>query len=195
MDSRFSHAAWAQSLGGITYPLLADFWPHGRVSQAYGAWLPAEGISDRATVLVRANGTVAYAKSVGKDGRRDMDALLVDSAQALGRTLAPPASAGDSAPAATPPARDELFILPGCGACAQVMAVVRELRCDSALEVNTVGFREGTPEYANLLRIHQLAPGRSGTPLLHTVDGTVLLGTGAIEQYLRERHGKRPLAA
>jgi alkyl hydroperoxide reductase subunit AhpC len=28
--------AWADSLGGISYPLLSDFYPHGKVAQAYG---------------------------------------------------------------------------------------------------------------------------------------------------------------
>ena len=31
--------AWAESLGGINYPLLSDFWPHGEVCDRYGVML------------------------------------------------------------------------------------------------------------------------------------------------------------
>jgi alkyl hydroperoxide reductase subunit AhpC len=39
--------AWADSLGGIHYPLLSDFWPHGEVAQEYGV-LRADGNTERA---------------------------------------------------------------------------------------------------------------------------------------------------
>ena len=41
-DSRFANAAWAEKLGGITYPLLSDFYPHGAVAERYGV-LPRTG--------------------------------------------------------------------------------------------------------------------------------------------------------
>lgn len=85
-DSRFSHKKWCDSFGGITIPVLADTHPHGAVSQAYGAWIPGESISDRATVIVDPWGRVAYAHSVGKDGRRDIDELLAIARQ-IGPTL------------------------------------------------------------------------------------------------------------
>lgn len=51
--------AWAQSLGGITYPLLSDFWPHGAVAQAYGV-LRAEGHSERAIFVLDKQGIIRY---------------------------------------------------------------------------------------------------------------------------------------
>jgi len=41
VDSPYANAAWAQQLGGISYPLLSDFYPHGAVAQAYGVLRPS----------------------------------------------------------------------------------------------------------------------------------------------------------
>ena len=76
IDSRYSHINWATSLGGISTPLLADMHPKGAVAKAYDMYLDGAGISDRATVLIDAEGVVQYAESVGPGGKRDMEALL-----------------------------------------------------------------------------------------------------------------------
>ena len=76
VDSKFSHGAWANGFGGIAFPLLADFHPKGAVAQAYGVWLDGAGISDRATVLVDANGVVQWSEAVSPAGKRDPKALL-----------------------------------------------------------------------------------------------------------------------
>lgn len=52
--------AWAESLGGISYPLLSDFWPHGAVAKLYGALIEAEGKSERALFIVDKDGIVRY---------------------------------------------------------------------------------------------------------------------------------------
>jgi glutaredoxin len=51
--------AWAESLGGINYPLLSDFWPHGEVSELYGV-LREEGYTERALFIVDRSGRIAY---------------------------------------------------------------------------------------------------------------------------------------
>lgn len=51
--------AWAASLGGIDYPLLSDFWPHGDVAQKYGV-LRNEGITERAIFVVDRQGMIQY---------------------------------------------------------------------------------------------------------------------------------------
>ena len=60
VDSIPSHAAWAKSLGGITYDLLADFHPKGSVAQSYGVWRDATGFSERAIFIVGKDGKIAY---------------------------------------------------------------------------------------------------------------------------------------
>jgi len=75
VDSIFCHGNWAQSLGGISFPLLADFHPKGQVAKSYGLYLDDAGITDRATVIVDAGGTVRHASSVTPSGRRDISEL------------------------------------------------------------------------------------------------------------------------
>lgn len=76
MDSHFSHAAFASAIGGIRFPLLADFHPKGAVATSFGLFLDAAGITDRATVLIDANGVIQHISSVGPGGQRDMHELL-----------------------------------------------------------------------------------------------------------------------
>jgi peroxiredoxin len=59
VDSVPAHNAWAEQLGGIDFPLLSDFYPHGEVAQKYGLLRP-EGISERATLIVDMQGTIRY---------------------------------------------------------------------------------------------------------------------------------------
>ncbi len=51
--------AWAESLGGITYPLLSDFWPHGAVAEQYGV-LRKEGYTERALFVIDKQGIIRY---------------------------------------------------------------------------------------------------------------------------------------
>ncbi len=59
VDSSASHDAWQQSLGGISYPLCADFYPHGAVAEKYGV-LRSEGYNDRALVVIDKEGIVRF---------------------------------------------------------------------------------------------------------------------------------------
>jgi peroxiredoxin len=52
--------AWSDSFGGLTYPLLSDFWPHGAVSSAYGVFNDEIGRPERAIVVVDAGGVIRY---------------------------------------------------------------------------------------------------------------------------------------
>ena len=83
MDSKFCHKAWGKSFGGITFPLLADFHPKGKVARSYGVWLDEPGISDRATVLIGKDGVVLWSESVTPAGQRKPGDLL-QKAQELG---------------------------------------------------------------------------------------------------------------
>jgi alkyl hydroperoxide reductase subunit AhpC len=60
VDSIPSHVAWAKSLGGISYPLLADFNPKGEVAKAYGVYRDPDGITERALFVIDKDGKVAY---------------------------------------------------------------------------------------------------------------------------------------
>ena len=76
VDSKFCHKAWAETFGGIDFPLLADFHPKGAMATAYGLMLDDKGITDRATVLVGKDGTVLWSESVTPAGQRNPGDLL-----------------------------------------------------------------------------------------------------------------------
>ena len=72
VDSAPVHANFGASLGGISFPMLADFHPKGDVAKSFGVYVEDHGISDRATIIVDASGIVRHASSIGK---RDMEKL------------------------------------------------------------------------------------------------------------------------
>jgi peroxiredoxin (alkyl hydroperoxide reductase subunit C) len=49
--------AWAESLGGISFPLLSDFWPHGKVAELFGI-LRSDGRSERAVFVMDTDGVI-----------------------------------------------------------------------------------------------------------------------------------------
>jgi alkyl hydroperoxide reductase subunit AhpC len=51
--------AWAKSIGGLSYPLLSDFWPHGQTALKFGV-LRAEGFTERAIFIVDKQGKIRY---------------------------------------------------------------------------------------------------------------------------------------
>lgn len=72
VDSVYSHKIFAER-EGYDFPLLADFWPHGRVAQAYGVFNDMAGIANRGTFLVDKNGIVRFAEMNGPGEGRDAD--------------------------------------------------------------------------------------------------------------------------
>ena len=67
--------AWAGSLGGIEYPLLSDFWPHGEVAQRYGVLRP-EGYTERAIFVIDHEGIVRYIDIHDIDDQPDNQVLF-----------------------------------------------------------------------------------------------------------------------
>ena len=59
MDSIYSHGAWA-AVRGLTFPLLADFYPKGQVARLYGVMRDSNGFSERALYIIDANGDIRY---------------------------------------------------------------------------------------------------------------------------------------
>ena len=57
-DSGPTHAKWAAEQG-YTFPLLADFWPHGEVARTYGVFDEGSGLAVRGTFIVDKEGKVA----------------------------------------------------------------------------------------------------------------------------------------
>ena len=74
-DASPSKKAWADSLGGVTYDLLSDYYPHGAVAQAYGV-LRDDGLSERAIFVVDKNGKIVWTKLHTIPEHPDFEELL-----------------------------------------------------------------------------------------------------------------------
>ncbi len=70
VDSTFTLRAWAADQG-YGFPLLADFWPHGAVAQAYGVFDERAGCALRGSFVVDREGIVRYAAVNGISDARD----------------------------------------------------------------------------------------------------------------------------
>jgi peroxiredoxin len=75
VDSVPCHRAWAKSLGGLAYPLMSDFWPHGRVAKLYGI-LTEKGYSERVVFLIDKKGFIRWIDHVELAKTPDNDALI-----------------------------------------------------------------------------------------------------------------------
>jgi glutaredoxin len=67
--------AWAESLGGISFPLLSDFWPHGAVAETYGVFRNDDGKTERALFVIDRSGVVRYIDIHDIDDRPDNEEL------------------------------------------------------------------------------------------------------------------------
>ncbi|GJF18276.1 putative peroxiredoxin [Mycolicibacterium cyprinidarum] len=56
-----THKVWATQRG-FTFPVLADFWPHGAVSKAYGVFNDGTGFANRGTFAVDRSGVIRFAE-------------------------------------------------------------------------------------------------------------------------------------
>jgi peroxiredoxin len=57
VDSKHTLRAWAAEQH-YDFMLLADFWPHGQVARAYGAFLEERGYANRATFVIDVDGVI-----------------------------------------------------------------------------------------------------------------------------------------
>ena len=115
-------------LGGISFPLLADFHPKGEVAKAYGLYLENAGITDRATVIIDAGGVVRHASSVGPGGKRDI-AELAGLCEQLDQAYTGELAPFDSAPGLEPDT--VLYIRSNCMFSTNAMAALGNLHIDS----------------------------------------------------------------
>ncbi|MET1088512.1 MAG: peroxiredoxin [Arthrobacter sp.] len=71
VDSKFSLRAYAGQ-EGYNFDLLADFWPHGEVSSAYGVFDEDSGMAKRGTFIIDAAGMVRYSVVNPRGQARDL---------------------------------------------------------------------------------------------------------------------------
>ena len=71
-DTRHAQGVWAER-EGFTFPVLADFWPHGEVSKAYGSFFEPRGFSMRGTFVIDKAGILRWSVVNGPGDARNTD--------------------------------------------------------------------------------------------------------------------------
>lgn len=75
--------AWTLEMGGLWFPVLSDFWPHGKVADTYGI-LRGDGVTERAIFMVDKAGILRYAHVGDINVRPKLD-VIVREMEKLGR--------------------------------------------------------------------------------------------------------------
>ncbi|MEZ5358368.1 MAG: peroxiredoxin [Candidatus Zixiibacteriota bacterium] len=75
VDSVPSHQSWAYSMGGIDYPLLSDFWPHGAIAEKYEAMTSA-GHTERVIIVIDKEGIIRYIDYHDIDDEPDVEEVF-----------------------------------------------------------------------------------------------------------------------
>lgn len=177
IDTTFTHAAWAEQLGGVSFPLISDFHPKGEIAEAFGVYLADQGITDRATVIIDAGGTVRYADRVSPRGQRDI-AALVSECEAIDA-----AWSGRLHEASEPPGLPEgavLYIKDRCMFSRWALCARQNLHLEEVLPVvNVSRDPEGLAEL-------QRRGGKTQAPAL-AIGDQVIYESADIAKYLTDR--------
>ncbi len=164
VDSTDCLRAWAESLGGITYPLLSDFYPHGQVAQAFGV-LRAEGKSERAIFVIDKQGIIRYVDVHDIDRQPDNEELFrvlekLEPGVRAQKIAAPP-------PTPEPTADVVMYCTPWCPGCRRAREFFKS-RNISFVEVDI------TRDRAAAERVRKWANGNETTPTFN-IKGTIVV--------------------
>ncbi len=176
IDSIHCHANWARSIGGISFPLLADFHPKGAMAESYGLYLADAGITDRATVIIDKDGIVRHASSVSPAGERNIEELLalceeIDKDHPGASELARAEGIAGGA---------ELFVKNGCGFSLVALLARENLHLEDAIRVRNI-----SEDAAAKAELEKLA-GKTDVPCL-VVGGKPMHESGKIAAFLASR--------
>jgi glutaredoxin len=164
-------------LGGITYPLLSDFYPHGHVAQCFGV-LRHEGYSERALFVVDKRGIIRYVDVHDIDQQPDNEelfkvliklepgAVVVHKARSAAQTQAAAQPQVASKPA--PNADVVLYCTPWCPDCRRAREYFKAKGVQWA-EIDI------TVDRAAAMDVRGWAGGNETTPTIN-VRGEVIIG-------------------
>ena len=75
--------AWTNQMGKIWFPVLSDFWPHGKVADSFGV-LRSDGTAERAIIIIDKQGIIRYI-NVNDINKRPFLESIVEELEKLGR--------------------------------------------------------------------------------------------------------------
>lgn len=165
VDSVPCLTAWAESLGGITYPLLSDFYPHGEVAQRFGV-LRKDGRSERALFIIDKEGIVRYVDVHDIDDQPDNEELFRVLAE-LGPEAAAAWEAAQPEAAPAPTADVVMYCTAWCPGCRRARAYLEEHGI-KYVEVNI------STDRAAAERVRGWANGNEKTPTFD-IKGTIIV--------------------
>ena len=74
-DNTPSLFAWTQQMGNLWFPVLSDFYPHGKVAEEFGV-LRSNGISERALFVIDKQGVIRYIDVHDINKRPALDGII-----------------------------------------------------------------------------------------------------------------------
>ena len=158
--------AWADSLGGITYPLLSDFYPHGRVAQLFGV-LRGDGRSERAIFVIDKKGVIRYVDVHDIDKQPDNEVLFGELAKLEPQAAAAARAAAPPPPSPEPAADVVMYCTPWCPDCRRARVYLKE-RGIAYVEIDI------SRDRAAAERVRGWANGNETTPTFN-VKGTIII--------------------
>ncbi|MFA5182953.1 MAG: peroxiredoxin [Syntrophales bacterium] len=69
--------SWTNQMGKLWFPILSDFWPHGKVAQQYGI-LRSDGVAERAIFVIDKKGVIRYIDVHDINQRPSLEALITE---------------------------------------------------------------------------------------------------------------------
>jgi peroxiredoxin (alkyl hydroperoxide reductase subunit C) len=66
---------WVKAMHGLNFPVLSDFWPHGKVAGALGI-LRSDGMAERAIVIIDKQGAIRYIDVHDINSRPDLGTII-----------------------------------------------------------------------------------------------------------------------
>ena len=165
VDSVPCLTAWAKDLGGITYPLLSDFWPHGAMAQQYGV-LREDGRTERALFIIDKQGIIRYVDVHDIDLQPPNDELRRAIRQIDPEVRDRP-ELPEPEPVALPHGGIVMYCTRWCPDCKDARAWLAQLKLDyTEVDITT------TPGAAR--QVEQWADGSRTTPTFD-IDGTIVV--------------------
>ncbi len=67
--------AWTNQMGKLWFPVLSDFYPHGKVAETYGV-LRSDGTTERALFVIDKKGVIRYIDVHDINKRPPLEALV-----------------------------------------------------------------------------------------------------------------------
>ncbi|MCK9273599.1 MAG: redoxin domain-containing protein [Syntrophales bacterium] len=67
--------AWTKQMGDLWFPVLSDFWPHGKAADSFGV-LRSDGMAERAIFVIDSHGIIQYIDVHDINSRPSLESIV-----------------------------------------------------------------------------------------------------------------------